>query len=433
MHEKQSYTRGPLRGRLTVVRQHIPTGEKSLWYEEDSPFMDNIIPISGYQWTLMKMLGLHLDSLHGVPFEKIDQDTSVVIPDLNNETGNSIRIGIAPQSYTTMEEDISADHFIQGFMVGNGGSGEDNITTKNTDYSFMNLRNPIPFRQVRGPLHPSIAGRYLGKLRLTGTNTTNSFYIKKFDERPNITHSWWRDGQRWDRVDPINQGDLGPNNVNPPRNNRIETYGNISFTIDEEDCKDYFNHEGSGSVALLNELGLVAFDALPGTRSLIERLYNREIKELIRLILDPNRDTFRAPDGTIQTEEGRGMNQILLLSKFIMDFFDAIDDFPRQNTHIEAFRKTITQIATDVDPIDLEEIKTQLKDVNNIGIEDFFNGDGSFIYSTDNFLFHMEDDSFASLTTDEAQRIKLITYYTFRSIPLQKNWRIIVNYRIYAN
>ena len=38
-----------------------------------------------------------------------------------------------------------------------------------------------------------------------------------------------------------------------------------------------------------------------------------------------------------------------------------------------------------------------------------------------------------TLTNDEAQRIKLITYYTFNSIPLSDEVDILINYRIYTN
>ena len=37
------------------------------------------------------------------------------------------------------------------------------------------------------------------------------------------------------------------------------------------------------------------------------------------------------------------------------------------------------------------------------------------------------------LSGGEAQRIKLITYYTFKTIPLEKNFRLIFEYRIYCH
>ena len=45
----------------------------------------------------------------------------------------------------------------------------------------------------------------------------------------------------------------------------------------------------------------------------------------------------------------------------------------------------------------------------------------------------MSDPAFDGMGVDEAQRIKLITYFTFNSIPLQEDWRMKINYRIYAN
>ena len=149
-----------LRGHVTVSLENKETGETKLWYEND-----NTISISGFQWILFKMFGLHLDSIHDQSnqYEDLGQDSTIVIPDLN-ESG-VLGIGVDPTEYTVMEDDISARHIVQGFMVGNGGSGEDGITTKNTDYSFIKLRNPIPFQQTDSSLDPSISGKYLGVYR----------------------------------------------------------------------------------------------------------------------------------------------------------------------------------------------------------------------------------------------------------------------------
>jgi hypothetical protein len=48
-------------------------------------------------------------------------------------------------------------------------------------------------------------------------------------------------------------------------------------------------------------------------------------------------------------------------------------------------------------------------------------------------MHYLEDPAFDGMSSDEAQRIKLITYYTFNSIPLQEDWRLKIYYRIYAN
>lgn len=420
----ESHMKHGLHGHVKIMLENTETKETKLWFEDD-----NIIPISGMQWVLMKMFGLHLDSIHNpnINYANIGQDTSLVIPDLNND--DQLRIGKDPNKYTPIEEDIPSNHFIQGFMIGNGGSGEDAVTTKNTDYSFINLRNPIPFQQTTSidGLDPSISGKYLGVYR-DPTRDEKNFYIKKFDERPHIFHNWWRDGQRWDYIDPVRQSDLGPDAQSTPKTNRIETYAQIEMSVDtmNSDCLGYFHHAGSTQSAVINELGLVAFDTVPGERSILESLYKRRIKRIINLIFDNNRN---------ETAD----QEVVVLAKDIVDVLTVI---LRNTTHSNmiAFVNTMAALSSNsVDSIDYtqyQEILTATDDDNvptNIGVEAFYNQNGTFVYSTDKFLEYLNSSEFNELTTDEAQRIKLITYYTFNSIPLQKNWKVLISYRIYAN
>ena len=408
-----SKTKHGLRGHVHIFRENIETKETSLWYEDD-----NIIPISGYQWILMKMFNLYLDSKHNTPFENINRDTTVVVPDLNNS--GVYQMGVDPSNYTPMTDNISAEHFVQGFMIGNGGAGEDAITTKNTDYSFTRLRNPIPFQQTQTSLPAEISGQYLGVLRVGESSFSKSYYIKKFDERPHIYHSWWRDGQRWDYIDPVTQNDLGPNAVNGiGKTNRIETYVECKMSLSEDDCISYFSHDGSNQTALVNELGLVAFDAVYGTRSIIERLYSNMIKDFIQIVFNENRPTG------IEAEVINMANEIHTVLTQLKTYGQ-----PNINSFIDMMYLTSRKTPAS---LDYEIIRNELVRDTNINVEAFYNQNGSYIYSTDKFLTHLSDDAFSSLTTDEAQRIKLVTYYTFNSIPLQSNWRIRINYRIYAN
>lgn len=412
-----------LRGHVQIFRQNIATGETSLWEESD-----NIIPISGYQWILMKMFGLYLDSKHNKSnkqYENLGRDTNLIIPDLNN--AETLGIGINPNSYTEMTNDISADHFVQGFMIGNMGSGEDGITTKNTDYSFMKLRNPIPFQQTQTTLASDIAGQYLGKLRMADRASTSSFYIKKFDDTPHIYHSWWKDGQRWDYIDAVTPNDLGPNATNGlGKTNRIETYAECKLTLNEDDCISYFTH--NNETAIVNELGLVSYDTIPGTRSIIERTYNMMIKDFIKIIFDNNRTS-------------ESITELIALATNIYSVISQLAAY--KQTHINSFIDVVNEVSglQPTSEISFASLKRALSNADNIGVEAFYNQNQTLIYTTDHFLEYMSDDVFngnqslglKALTTDEAQRIKLITYYTFKSIPLQSNWRIFINYRIYAN
>lgn len=407
-----------LKGVIGIFREDLDTGKRE--------FVDkstNIIPISGMQYVLMKMFGLHLDSSHNTNYEEIDQDTTLVTPDLNED--NILGIGVDKSDYSVMNSDISENHFVQGFVVGNGGSGEDAITTKNTDYSFVSLRNAIPFQQTQmsgsNGLDSSIAGKYLGVYRQAGGSTVKSYYIKKFDTRPHIYHSWWRDGQKWDYLDPVQTGDLGPDAKNGVgKTNRIETYVQMELSINprDGDCLAYFNHDGSTQTAMINEIGLVAFDTIPGQRSIVETLYKTDIKKLIKLIFDNNR--------------GDVGQEIIDLSK---DIFDVLKDYKGYNhTKINNFIDNIEVISNStVDDIDYKAYQDAFCSDTNISVEAFYNQSGTFIYATDKFLDYMSDIEFNGLSVDEAQRIKLVTYYTFNSIPLKQNTRLIFEYRIYAN
>lgn len=427
-HEKHG-----LRGHVQVFRENMETGEISLWEESD-----NTITISGYQWLLMKCFNLYLDSKHDPSdtskYEVLGKDSTIIIPDLNSRS--SLPIGKPVNSYTPMNGDISADHFIQGFMVGNRGAAEDGITTKNTDYSFVALRNPIPFQQTNDEkLSSDIAGQYLGILN-TNVNTNNegfskSYYIKRFDERPHIYHSWYRENQKWDYVDPVTVTDLGPNSTTANKTNRIETYIECKLSLSDDDCFAYFNHAGSNETPAINELGLVAFDVDPGARSVVENIYESDIKQLIAFIFDNKRESTILPEILrLASEISDALNNLVVGNETV-----SITTF--NNSNINAFMSTIENLSSEtVDTLTDEKIvdyQNELASTDNIEVEALYNQKQDFIYSTDKFLHYLASSDFDSLTTDEAQRIKLITYYTFNSIPLQKNWRTLINYRIYAN
>ena len=192
----------------------------------------------------------------------------------------------------------------------------------------------------------------------------------------------------------------------------------MSIDTRNGDCLEYFNHAGSTQTALINELGLVAFDTVPGQRSIIETLYKTTIKKFIKLIYDNNR-------GDVDEE-------VIDLAKDISTVLSQVRDLGHVN--INNFIDVADAISScEVGSLDYQTFQDALDDTDNIGVEAFYNQSGSFIYATDKFLEYLSDVEFKDLTTDEAQRIKLITYYTFNSIPLNPNWKILIQYRIYAN
>ena len=413
-----------LKGHIRISIKNNDTGKVSLW-EESS----NIIPISGFSFALLKIFGLYLDSNHNNgDSEPIDRDTTLAIPDLNNE--NKMHVGVDPINYTAMEEDNASNHFIQGFMVGNGGSGEDGNTTKNTNYSFTMLRSPIPFQESQGgDLDPSIANKYLGKLRIVSSSESSvagsAYYIKKFESRPKLYHSWYRDGQSWNALDPVTENYLGPTGETPPPGkNRIETYVQCNLAIDSSDCMAYFNSaNNSNATPRINELGLVAFDTVKGTRSILEDLHRKYIKRLLICI-------FKKVDITEDDD-----NNAIQYATNILNVTTELGVTELLNPKMNGFLSVVTNIANaTAGSIDRTTAMESLSDAEfNLGVQAFYNQNEEIQYTIDNYLSILAESEFDSLTVDEAQRIKLFTYYTFASIPLEENTTILFDYRIYAN
>lgn len=403
-----------IRGHVKIYRRNKDTKETSLWYEGD-----NVVTLTGYSYIFTKILNLFLDSSHGNSYDRLDKDTTLVTPDLNED--GYMKIGTAPSAYTKMPSNVSENHFIQGFMVGDGGAGEDTITSKNTNYSFTNLRHPIPFQQVQASgLSGELAAKYCGVIR-TGTST-KSYFIKKFDTTPHIYHSWWKDGQAWDDIDKVTRADLGPDAQNGLRTDRIQTYAECKLTIDESDFVSYFNNTStSNSTPMINELGLVAFDMNMGDRTIIEQTYYNKIQDLLNMVYDKKKDSLTG------SERAQYVASVQALATSILDIIREPMSHVSQS-NLNAFMTRLTQLETATSYV---TIRTQLSGDGNIGVEAMYNQDDTLQYTTDKFLTYLGEVSFS--TEDEAQRIKLITYYTFNSIPVESNWELLIDYRLYAN
>lgn len=417
-----------LHGHVRVSVKNNDTGEVKLWDESD-----NIIPISGYQWILMKMFGLYLDSTHNsqsIITENLEKDTNISIPDLNE----LINIGISPSKYSTMFENIASNHFVQGFMVGDGAAVEDANTTKNTDYSYVNLRNPIPFQETQDKqLNAIIANKYLGDVRkvVNGIDISNvkghAYYIKKFDNKPQIIHSWYKDGQKWDYVDPVTRSDLGPISTNIPKTNRIETYVQCGLSIDASDCIAYFN-ANSTRTPRINEIGLVSYNTINGQRSTAEVVHSDMIEPLLKLIYETTHDENASNDIKIYA------NSIIEALSNLPSTGDEVTNIESfNNSRINEFLSILKSIVNTTEDIDYDRIKEELSSVNSIEVTGYYNQNGVFQYTTDKYMDILSSDEFTNMTTDEAERIKLITCYTFPSIPLAENTTILFDYRIYAN
>lgn len=230
-------------------------------FDEVLEVLPNIVPIGGYQFAFDKLFNIGLD-----------QETTLRVGDLNDEAPQ-MKIGVPRDAYksiyynaeiSTMNPadtpniitnpgiNISAMNYIFGFMIGDGGSREDNITAIAPNYKNRNLYRAIPFRMSNdGTDIPN--GIYFGKaqsLQSTSMNSITSYYVKKFDDpRPRIVHVWVTDN-------PNELSIVDDTVFSSTSSLAIESYVEINISVDEHDGRGFFTTTNSS--ARINEFALVS-------------------------------------------------------------------------------------------------------------------------------------------------------------------------------
>ena len=236
-----------------------PFGNKSYRSEFEELLYkgNNIVPITGYQFVFSKLFNIAPDT-----------ETTLRIGDLNDEAPQ-MKIGIPRDKYESPAYNaeislsdpskgaipginISGANFVFGFMMGEGGTKEDNVTAIAPDYKRRNIFNPIPFRMSNDG-YPIPAGRYFGRIdSYTGSShvdTISSYYVKKFDSpAPRIIHAWVTDN--YDEFKIVNDTVFASTSSVP-----IESYVEINLSISRLDGRGFFTT--THSTPRFNELGLV--------------------------------------------------------------------------------------------------------------------------------------------------------------------------------
>ena len=185
----------------------------------------------------------------------------------------------------------------------------------------------------------------------------------------------------------------------------------------------FFAHDGNTQTPVINELGLVAFDTTAdGDRSILEELYVSHIKPFLNIVFDNNRrsESEVAYMKTLASEIATVLREI------------AIDKYHLDTSDDRTIINFIETLET-VEDADIVDVQDALSDEDNIQVVSLYNRRGEYQYETDQYLNALTNPLFDSATTNEAQRIKLITYYTFKPIVIEENWETLINYRIYAN
>lgn len=236
-----------------------PFGNKSYRteFEEETYRGHNIVPIGGYQFAFDKLFNIGLD-----------QETTLRVGDLNDEAPQ-MKIGVQRAEYASIYYDsessinnpdlnpntgvnISALNFIFGFMVGDGGSREDNITAIAPNYRDRSLFRAIPFRMSNDGF-PFQEGKYFGQIKSFPNNSgesVTSYYVKKFDDpSPHIVHSYVTDNNA--ELEIVDDTVFSSTSSIP-----IESYVEINISVSDSDGRGFFTT--TDATSRINEFGLVS-------------------------------------------------------------------------------------------------------------------------------------------------------------------------------
>lgn len=226
-------------------------------FDEVTEVLPNIVPIGGYQFAFDKLFNIGLD-----------QETTLRVGDLNDEAP-LMKIGVQREQYNSIHYNaecsitngamqinpginISANNFIFGFMMGDGGAKGDGTTAIAPNYKDRTLFRAVPFRMSNDGFDLS-QGKYFGNAKSVkqGSNEIiTSSYIKTFDNpKPHIVHVWATGNRKEFSI--VDDTVFASTSSIP-----IESYVEMNISIDLDDGRGWFTT--TNSIPRVNELALVS-------------------------------------------------------------------------------------------------------------------------------------------------------------------------------
>lgn len=235
-----------------------PYGNKSFRSEfEKELYKDhNIVVIGGYQFAFSKLFNIGMDSNSTLRVGDLNDDAplmkigvnraSYLSTKYNAETGTSGSVSL------NSGVNISAMNHIFGFMIGDGGATENNITVIAPDYKRRTLFRAVPFRMSNDGSEIN-EGFYFGRTSTLPDNNSEvvtSYYVKAFDApAPHIIHCWASDS---DSTLSTVDDSVYSNISSVP----IESYVEMVMSISDKDARGFFTT--TNSIPRINEIGLVS-------------------------------------------------------------------------------------------------------------------------------------------------------------------------------
>ena len=183
---------------------------------------ENMVPLIGVQYAMEMVFGV--------------KGTQIVIPTLNS-------LGIGSQNTITPSKEGEPYEYGQKvclFGVGTGGAAENNLTALDVHYwetSVANWQKPetmVPFRYTNDEITGSDANKYYGRRRDTDDNNTMCYYLKRFDQDPNIVHVF-ADGMEDENPTLVTQEYFDTHSETT-----VQSYTECALTISKKDIREWF-------------------------------------------------------------------------------------------------------------------------------------------------------------------------------------------------
>lgn len=225
-------------------------------FEEELYRKHNVVVIGGYQYVFSKLFNI-----------KMDTESTLRVGNLNDDSPQ-MKIGVSRADYISDKYtsefslnsnvtpvsgvNISALNHIFGFIVGDGGATENNLTVIAPDYKRRTLFRAVPFRMSNDGTEID-QSKYFGKATTLSNDTSSSvtsYYIKKFDPpAPHIVHAWASTST--DELQIVDDSVYSSVATTP-----IESYVEMTMSLDKNDIRGFFTT--TNSVPRINEFGLVS-------------------------------------------------------------------------------------------------------------------------------------------------------------------------------
>ena len=198
----------------------------------------NMVPIGGVQYAFEQIFGV--------------KGTQIDVPTMYDSNGIGLPNSLAPtETYLTPDGEHNIvyrpGHRVQLFGIGITGTAENDITVYPVDYREKDINlskvsndgqtikgTMLPFRHCAELLSEVDRKKYFGKK--TGADKMIDYYLKRFEQDPQIKHIW-KTGENTDDETLVSSSEVWTNLTGK---NVVESFTEFYLKISKKDVKEWF-------------------------------------------------------------------------------------------------------------------------------------------------------------------------------------------------